>query len=270
MNIYGFEMRRQARGLFWWVLILGGMLLVYLASFPSMRDIAIAKFDALPKEMLLAFNIDPSLNLADFNQYFAMIYSYMMLGVAGYAAVLGANTLSQEESDGTIEYLNAQSVSRVKIVTSKLLATLSALVIVVAVLILVSFLGGTMFGSDSLDVPSVLKVIALTLPPVLVYLVVGLLLSTLVPHAAKGTSIALALLFGTYVAGVMSALVEQLGFLKWISPMQYVLPGDVLNSSLGLGTKSFDFGGLALSFVIIVAALVATYVMYGRKDLHGR
>lgn len=270
MNMFRFEMKRQAKGLFWWTAVLCLLLFVYLSAFPSMRDIAVAKFEALPDQMLAAFNIDPSLDLTDFNQYFAMIYSYMLLGLACYAAILGTNALSREENEGTIEFLNSQAVSRSAIVTAKLLAALTSLGVVGAGLTLVSYLGGTMFGTETLDMPAVFAVIKMSFVPVLVYLALGFVLSTLVPRSTKGTSIALALFFGTYVAGVIASIVEDLAPLKWISPMQYVLPGDVLDSTLGLGTAAFDWTGVLLGAALTVAGLTTTYLIYRRKDLHSK
>lgn len=270
MNIFNFEMKRQVKGLFWWTLILAGFLLMYLAAFPSMKDLAMAKFDALPEEMLAAFNIDMAIDLGDFNQYFGMIYTYMLLALGCYAAILGTNALSREENEGTIEFLNSQAVTRTKIVTSKLLASLVALGIVGAGLTAAAVLGGSMFSDGAADNMAMFAVIKVTFMPVLVYLGLGFLLSTIVPRSAKGSSIALALFFGTYLAGVISSLVENLEFLKWLSPMQYATTNDVLESSLALGDTPFAWGGVILGFVITALALVAAYTIYQRKDLHSK
>ena len=68
--------------------------------------------------------------------------------------------------------------------------------------------------------------------------------------------------FGTFIAGSIPRIAGVLDFLKWVSPINYVMPGEVVMDGLNGG------------YVLILAAVMAsagalTYIAYSRRDLIG-
>lgn len=272
MNIYLFELKRSARALFWWTLILSGMMAVYIGFFPDMKDLAQAKFDALPEGLLKVFGFEAGMNFTEFHHYFAMIVAYMFMALAAYAAILGVSALSREESEGTIEFLYAQPITRAKIALAKIGGVLTNLIIVGAAMLatvigMVALNGNQMGDADVVVISTVFK---LTFIPLFAYAGVGMLLSTALSRTAKATSLALALFFGTYMLGVFSTMYENLAWLRWASPLHWVPAADIVNSTIGIGTETFSYTGAIVGGAVALVSFAAAVLVYRKKDLQSR
>lgn len=273
MNLYAFELKRSAKSLFWWTLILCLLMVVYIGFFPSMKEIAMEKMDALPEEFLKAFGLAGGMDFTEFYSYFGLIIAYLFMAVSAYGAILGVSALSREESEGTIEFLNAQPIKRSKIVWAKFFASLTNLAIVGAAMFATTVAVIAANGPEAMgeaDIAVVALTFWLAYLPILSYFGMGFILSTFLSRTARATSLALALFFGTYMLGVMSTLYEEVVWLKWAAPLQWVVPAEILRSELGSGTGSFDFLGAYISVGVLVVAVVATLALYSRKDLQSR
>lgn len=272
MNLYAFELKRSAKSLFWWTLILCALMVVYVGFFPSMKDLAMDKMAALPDEFLKAFGLEANMNFTEFYSYFGLIIAYLLMAVSAYGAILGVSTLSREESEGTIEFLNAQPIKRSAIVLAKFAASITNLVIVglamFATTVAVIAANGSAMGEA--DVAVVGIAFGLSYLPIFAYFGLGFVLSTFLSRTARATSLALALFFGTYMLGVMSTLYEEVEWLRWTAPLQWVVPADILKSTLGTGTESYDFLGAYVAVGVLVVAVIATLALYHRKDLQSR
>ncbi|MGL5694674.1 MAG: ABC transporter permease subunit, partial [Peptostreptococcaceae bacterium] len=131
MNIFKFEFKRLLKSCIIWSLICGSLVVLFMALFPSMKDMGMQslvndKMDALPKEILKAFNIDESMDFSNIYNYLGYCIQYIAMASGIYGAILGVNCLIKEESQGTIEFLYSKPVTRTRIITSKLGAILAS------------------------------------------------------------------------------------------------------------------------------------------------
>jgi ABC-2 type transport system permease protein len=189
-----------------------------------------------------------------------------MMAACVYGATLGLSVISREENEGTIEFLYAKPLRRTQIVTGKLFSAAVTFVIYfmgVAIGAVVGCLAVKPEAQDMMTLLSAVKsVLAGGFIAGLTYMFVGLALSVLLQRTKHAASLASALFFGTFIAGSIPRITGVLAFLKWVSPINYVMPGDVVMEGL-------HGGHVLILAAVMAAAAVLTYIAYSRRDLIG-
>ena len=132
MMIFKREFSRNKKSLIIWSIILVGLILMTLSIYPqfaeqqeSMEEL----LKAYPEPLKKAFGMD-TLSLGSLIGFYA-IQVYFMTTLLGsiYAVMLAANIVAKEENEKTIEFLLAKPISRSQILTEKLLAVFTNVVI---------------------------------------------------------------------------------------------------------------------------------------------
>lgn len=267
MTIFNIEWHNNKKSLFVWSISLAVIIIGFMSIFPSMENSAMnemmtTKLDALPESMLKAFHLNSGPSLAEVTGFFAYVFQYLFIASSMYAIILGNKILVKEETEGTIEFLYAQPVSRKQIVMGKLLASISILSCFWLVTY-VSSLGITLFVNKGKiptnDVVRELSKVFVTEFFVLVFfLAFGFLLSSLIKRANLG--LGMGIVFIIYLLGIIGDLKEELSFLKDISPMAKAGPAVLLEAD-------FNWGLILTLFLVSVLLIGTTLFVYERKDL---
>ncbi len=269
MNIFKLDFRSQTKGCLIWTGVIALVLLLFMSMFPSMQsagmqDLVGTKLDALPPAMLAAFGLE---DLPDFTQlipFFAYTTQYIVMAAAIYAALLGATALIKEESDGTIEYLYAQPVTRTRIVGEKMLSGLATYSLFTFAVGLVSMIMAAVVKSEGTDLMAALTDIKLILGGMffvgLIFMSVGFLASVLLTSAKQATAFSLGAVFITVILGVFAAVNDKLELLKYLSPIEGFKPSKLV-------TKGIDPAHVVIGLVVIIAASALSFFIYQRKDL---
>ncbi|PZL70021.1 hypothetical protein CI088_16060 [Enterococcus plantarum] len=265
------ESKGLIKGLIIWTILFAVIIFGFSAIYPqmhssAMEDILGAKLDGLSPALLKTFNISVS-GQASFSVatgFFAYYFQYMFLAASIYAMMLGSQALIKEETDGTIEFLYAQPVTRREIVTNKFLANL----LILAVFWLSSFgvsIGSTVMyrqETDSVQTISreISKIFIQESLILLFFLTLGFFVSTGLKSSKQSTSISLAIVFGLFLIGVFSDLNDSFSWAKIISPTHMEIPSNLLD-------KGLSSGNVVLLSLLIILFLGGTYRVYQRKDL---
>lgn len=269
MNVFKFEFRRLLKSAIVWSIVCSALVVIFMAFFPSMKDMGLqdlvsTKLDALPPAFLEAFNIKDTMDFGNISDYTAYVIQYIGMAVGIYGAILGVSALVKEESEGTIEFLYSKPITRVNIVTSKLLS--SAAIFAVFIIIV---------GAVTMGISVVVKPEDVTMMEVLIdvktvfigmaflgyiFMAIGFLISVVIKNSKQATSIALGVFFITYVFGIIGKLKEGLKGFLYLSPFDYVAPANILESG-------FEMKYILVGVGIIAISIVSTYVIYNKKDL---
>lgn len=269
MNMFKFEFKRLFKSAMVWSLVCGGLILMFLTFFPSMKNSGMqelmgAKLDALPASVLEAFNIQSTTDFTNISDYLAYTIQYIGMAAGIYGAMLGVSALIKEESEGTIEFLYAKPVTRSKIVTSKLLASVAIFCSFIIVTSAITMLVASVVKPTEVELTKVIMDTKLIFSGIafmgLIFLALGFLISVFIKSAKQATSIAIGVFFTTYVIGILGKMKESLKVLLYLSPSDYVTPGNIINN--GFETKYIIFG-----VVIMVVSIAVTYFVYNKKDL---
>jgi ABC-2 type transport system permease protein len=263
MNIFRRELKANFRSLLVWVVIIVLFAVIGFSKFSAYAENPemLAILDSMPSALMEAFNLN-AFNLTTLNGFFGVMFAYFALVLSIAAAMWGSDIISKEERDKTVEFALTLPVTRSKVVTAKALA---ALVNCIG-LLLVGW-GVTVASAQSYQPDAEfyrflnLSTLALFIMQ-LTFLSIGIFLGCAMKRYRRAGSTAVSLLLTTYFFSVISAMHENLEFLKYLSPFTYFDPGLILRES------RLDMGFVALSAAIIAACMVGAYLTYARRDLY--
>ena len=269
MNIFRFEFKRLIKSCLIWSLICGGLTVLFMALYPSMKGIGMQeivgnKMDELPKELLKAFNIDESMDFSNIYNYIGYCIQYIAMASAIYGAILGVNALIREESQGSIEFLYSKPITRTKLVTSKLLSIVAIYYVYVIILGIITM--GVVISVKPEDI-AVMKLmmnlknmfIGISLLGY-IFIAMGLLISTLVKSDKGAIPISIGIFFVSYFLGIIGKLKESFEWMKYLSPFDYYAPTSILNNGL-------DMKFVIIGISIIVVSIAGSYIIYRKKDM---
>lgn len=264
MNMFKVEIKNAFKPFLIWTVILASMLSFFMSMFPSMSTSEMAellqvKMDALPEGMIEAFGID----MVDFTNllgFFSYSFQYILIALCVYSGVLAGNSLIKEESEGTIEFLYAQPISRNKIISTKLLAMFFITLLLNIALFFVTVAFFEAFKPDNYDYfMDLVMMFKVTFLLQLTFLSIGMLVSTLVKKVSTATLIMLGVVFLNYIIGVFSNVIEKIEYMGEISIINYFMPSNVLKN--GAEVKH-----IVICVLVSIISLAFTYYRYNKKD----
>ncbi|MHB1315726.1 MAG: ABC transporter permease subunit [Christensenellales bacterium] len=265
MNIFQMELKRNLKPLLIWSGVSAAVLALMMAVYPSMlnsdfMELMNAKLALMPKELLDMFHMSGQ-DIRLLPQFFANMFQFVLMASCIYGAILGVTALSREENEGTIEFLYAKPVRRSQIVSFKLAAVCTEYFIYFLILGAAAILACLCVMPSGLPLsemmPPLWSVLFGGMVTGFTYLFLGFAISAFL-RKANAASLAVALFFATYILGNIPAL-GVMEFLKWISPMNYFVPNEVIVSGINWMN--------ALICVIVMGICAAvTYIVYNEKD----
>jgi len=262
-NVFRHELKMHLRSTIVWSAAVAVLILVYVSLFSSFSADAELLTEMLanfPKELLTAFGMD-GMDLSTVLGYFSFVFLFVQICLAIQAANYGFSLVSIEEREWTADFLLAKPVGRTQILTSKLLAALSGLIITNVVVWISSFGFINLFKGERTYETTPLLLLLLSLVVFqLFFLSVGLVISLLVKRIRSVTPYAMALGFGMYV---LSAFGDMLGesTLEKITPFKHFDPNYIIQHG------AYDLPLVLISVSVILIALVGSYLLYTRRDI---
>jgi len=263
MNIFFRELKANLRSLIIW----GGIVILFV--FLGISEFSVyegnpemlAVLDEMPPAMLNALNMN-AFNLTTISGFFGVMFTYFALIASISAAMWGSDIISKEERDKTVEFSLTLPVTRSRVVTAK---TLAAVVNCIGLLLITwgaSLISSVQYQPDS-EFYTFLRLTMLAMFIMqLIFLAIGIFLGCAMKQYRRASSVAVALLLGTYFLSIISGLHENLEFLKYFSPFKYFDAGVLLRES------KFDATFLLISAGIIAVSMVGAYLTYAKRDLY--
>jgi ABC-2 type transport system permease protein len=246
-----------------WSVAVAALILVFVSLFSSFaQDAALLNemMARFPEELLAAFGMT-GVDLSTILGYFSLAFLFVQVCLAIQAANYGFSLVSVEEREWTADFLLAKPVGRSQVLTSKLLAALSALIITDIVVWVASFLFINLFKGDATYETSSLLLLLLSVVPFqLFFLAVGLVISLLVKRVRSVTPYAMALAFGMYVLSAFGDLLGEVALEK-ITPFKHFEPNYIIQHA------AYDLPLVLISISAIVISLLGSYVLYTRRDI---
>ena len=263
-NIFKHEFRTRIQSLLIWSFSASAIIFIVFSIFPVFADQAElmnSMLARMPKELLAAFGMD-TIDLSTVLGYFSFILVFVQLCLAIQAGNYGFGLVSIEESELTADFLMTKPVSRVRILTSKLLAVLANLIITNLVVWGVSFASIAIFrGEREYEVQTLVLLLASLIIFQLFFVGVGLVVSLLVKKVRNVTPYSMGLGFGAYVLSAFSGVFGDVK-LELITPFKHLDPSYIIQHG------AFNIPLLILNLGITVVALVVSYWLYFRRDIH--
>ena len=247
-----------------WLCILIGMFLVVFLVYPYIiTDDTMKSMDELmkvfPEELLKAFNMDMSSIDTAYGWLKTEGFMFVLLIIGFYSSLQGCNTLLKEENDKTIEYLATLPLKRNKIVTNKILVSITYIISMVLLLGLFNYIALLISGDFEQK-----QFILLSLTPILIGLPlfsINLFISTFMHKTKKTIGISLGMVFVFYLISVLSELAPNIEFIKYFSI--YTL-ADTRNVIANISINPLN---IIISLSITLVFIIGSYIRYNKKEL---
>ena len=262
MNIIRRELKANLKSTIFWIAGIIFLITVWMIEFgalsndPKINDL----LDSMPDAMMNALGMG-SMTLSSVGGFISSIYTYIFLILGIHAVLLGSTILSKEERDRTAEYLFTRPVSRRQVIGSKLVASFINIVILNVITSITILANSSNYAKDN----NFYKFIALlglsTFIFQMVFLSIGMLVSSISKKSKQSGSISLSILVITFLISSLVNMVDKVGYLKYITPFKYFEASKILDN------LKLEPEFLILSLAIIVVGIAGTFIFYPSRDL---
>jgi len=263
MNMYLHELKSLRKSTIIWTIAISSMALIYFSVFPSIAKEA-ENFKKLlsgyPESVraMLGISLD---NITSILGFYSFIFSFITLFGAIQGMNFGSSILSKEVRQRTADFLLVKPVSRRAIVSSKLLAAFTMIVITDIIYYAVaSILANSVKTEDYSN--KLFFMISLTLFFIqLIFLAIGFVVSVFFNKLKTVLPLSLGTVFGLFFIGAFLATGDN-DAARFISPFRYFNPAYIIQNS------SFEAPYLFVGAVIVIISITISYIIYAKKDIH--
>lgn len=260
MTMIKHELRRGKAALGIWTAAIAFLMMVCVFLFPEMKGNmeAVGDIFASMGSFTDAFGMD-RLNFGTLVGFYAIECGNVLgLGGAFFASLIAVAALSKEEKDKTAEYLLTHPVSRVRVITEKLIAVLLQILAMNVVILGLSLLSMIMVGEEILWREILLMHLAYFLLQVeLAGICFGI--SAFLRRGSVGIGLGLATMM--YFLNLIANMAPSAEFLKYITPFGYCEGADIVTD----GKLNAVRIGIGMLFAVL--GVIAAYLRYSKKDI---
>ena len=263
MNMFIHEMKAYRKSTIIWTCSLIAIIVLFLSIYPSFSKEADAfkeLMEGFPEPVRKAFglSVDSMSSLVGFYSY---TFLYITLCGAIQAMNLGTSILSKEVREKTADFLLTKPVTRTQIITAKLLAALTSLVITNVAYLTVASIMASLVKVEDYSYKIFFMVSFTLLFVQLFFLALGVIVSVLSRRIKSVLPISLGTVFGFFIVGMLgSALGDEA--VRYITPFKYFDTNYIINNS------SYEGTFIMIEIVFIIVAIAASYYVYCKKDIH--
>lgn len=260
MTIVKHELRQGKNAFVVWTASIAFLLMVCIFLFPEIKGEMHAVSDVFASmgSFTAAFGMD-RLNFGTLTGFYAIECGNVLgLGGAFFASLIGVSALSKEEKDQTAEFLLSHPVSRIRVITEKLVAVLTQIVAMNIVITVLSLISMAAIG-ESIPWKEILlmHLAYFMLQTELACVCFGI--SAFLRRGSIGIGLGLAAMM--YFLNLIANMTESADFLKYITPFGYCEGADIVTEG------KLDTVLLAVGMVFACIGIAAAYAKYYRKDI---
>jgi ABC-2 type transport system permease protein len=262
VNVFLRELQAYRKSTLIWAGSLSAIALVFMGLYPAFS----ADVEGLNKVLenfptairaLVNISAETFLSVLGFYGY---LLGFAVLAASIQAMNLGVGVISKEGSGKTADFLLSKPITRTRVMSAKLGAALVAILFTNAVFIVVSYVAVTVASSKSFASVTLLLMSSTMLLVQLIFLALGALFSVTIPKIKSVIAVSLPTVFAFYIIGVIGDVLENVE-VRWVSPFRYYDPMYIITN------KGFETKYVVIEAVFVIVALVATYVIFVRKDI---
>jgi len=266
MNIYFREMKANRKSLIIWsicmVLFMFMSMQKYAGLAGSGADIGnfTAMLDTMPKALQALLGLS-TLDITTPIGYYGVLFPFLLLIGGIHASMLAANMISKEEQLKTTEFLMTKPLSRNSIITSKIMASITNIVVIN----IVTFISTIVFLRSYTTDPILTKIILATIGMLfvqLLFMAIGVAMATMSKNHKKSGSATVFILLSCYFLSLIIDMSGKLDMLNFLTPFKYFTAKDFLISN------KLDVGYIILTIAIMIAVLIPAYRKYNKRDLN--
>ncbi|MDY4589025.1 MAG: ABC transporter permease subunit [Oscillospiraceae bacterium] len=260
MTIYIKELKQSFRSLCIWTASIAFMMLVCILLFPEMKSKmdSVSDLFANMGGFTAAFGMD-KLSFGEIMGFYGIeCGNVLSIGGGFFAALAGISVLANEEKERTAEFLLTHPVSRLSVVSQKLLSVLTQVVVLNLVVVGVSLISAAVVGEEF----EMKEFILLHIAYLLMQLEISCICFGISAFIRRGSiGIGLGLALALYFLNIVCNISEQAEFLRYITPYAYADASSIISED------KLDIGLIAVGAVIAVIGAAVGFFRYLKKDI---
>jgi ABC-2 type transport system permease protein len=218
----------------------------------------LSNYPATVREMM-GINLDYITSIIGF---YSMIFSFILLCGTIQAMNLGVSILSKESRERTADFLLVKPVSRTAIVSVKLGAAFTTVVITNIIFISLSTLMANLAKTENFN-EKLFFMINLTMFFVqIIFIAIGMVVSVFFKKIKNVLPISLGFVFGFYMIGALLVTDSSDKVERILSPFKY------FDITYIIQNGNYEPLYLMIGAAIVVVCIAVSYIIYDKKDIH--
>ncbi len=264
MSIFFRELKVYRKNIIYWsvgiVLLLWASMIKYQTLNTSGQSIS-ELMKQFPHSIQAIFGLS-GFDLTTISGYYGVMFMYTALMVTVHAVILGSDIIAKEERDRTTEFLFVRPISRVKILTSKILAGLVCLIALNLVTWVSSQYLVDYYGKGSMPAGKLAVLMIGLLFLQLIFYFIGAVSAASLKRPKLAGSVATSVLLFTFLITIFININDKLSDLKYLTPFRYFDAKDLLANG------HLDPVYVVISLLLIAVMVASTYKNYVSRDLN--
>jgi ABC-2 type transport system permease protein len=235
---------------------------MFLSVYTSFtKDVATSKkiIESLPAVVRKGLGISLD-NFFTIYGLYAYLYLYVLLAGSIQAMNYGVGIFNKEFSSKTADFLYSKPTSRVNIVSQKLAAALSLIAVTNVIFIAVAYLSASVISKQSLDARLFILISATLFFVQLAFFSIGMLMSVVLPKVKSVIAVSLPTVFSFFIIGTIGSVIGNQS-VRYISPFKYFDTNSII------ATRSYEVKYLVIELIVVAIAVVASYYLFVHKDI---
>lgn len=263
MNVFLRELSAGRRSTMTWMIAMAAMVTLFmLGMYPAFTsDIAASKelLGGLPPAVRAAFSISIDTFFSIFG-FYAYFLSFATVAAAIQAMNVGAGLIAKEFSGKTADFLLSKPVTRSSILSAKLAAALVSVLLVSLAFSGAAYLSALGSAKEPFSAGTFLMLSLTLLLAQLFFVAIGMLLAVLVPRIKTVIALSLPTVFAFYIIGTLGAVLGN-EEVRWVTPFKFFDPMYIVQHSALEGR-------FLIYEALLVAVFVATaYLVFIKKNI---
>ncbi len=263
MNMFLHELKAYRKSTITWTCSLIALTVLFLAMFPAFSKEAETFKELMegfpePVRKALGLSVDSISSILGFYSY---AFLYITLCGAIQAMNLGTSIISKEVREKTADFLLTKPVTRTQIMTSKLLAALTSLVITNVAYLTASSVMVSIVKTEDYSY-KIFFMISITLFFVqLFFLALGVIVSVAASKIKSVLPISLGTVFAFFIIGMLASTIGD-DLIRYITPFKYFDANYIIKNA------SYEAIFIIVELGFIIVAIASSYYVYCKKDIH--
>lgn len=264
MNVFVQELKSGWQSLLKWSLSLAGFASLYMLLFGAIKN-DIQVFDDVMKGLPpvaqaaigYVFN-----SLGTITGFYSFVFAYIVLCGAIQAMNLGVAAIGRETGGRTADFLLSKPTARGALMVQKTLAILVQLVVTNAIYLAIT-IPVAYSQQNEVDLGRFAMLSATLFYTQVVFAALGLLYGTIAQKVKSVIAVTLPAVFGFFIVGMLGAIIGE-NNTRYFTPFKYFDPAHILQN----GTYETGFALVAIG--VTVVAIAASFTIFAKKEIYAQ
>ncbi|CAN7406547.1 ABC transporter permease subunit [Rossellomorea sp. LjRoot5] len=261
MNIFLYELKSYRKSTILWTLALTSLMIVFMSMFPSIsKEIDEFKklLEGFPEGVRKALGIQID-SIGSLNGYYSYFFLYITLCGAIQAMNLAISIGSKEIREKTADFLLTKPVTRTKILYSKVLAALVSLLLTNIVYVISAIIVANLVKVEWFSLTIFLLISTTLLLTQFIMFALGMIIAVVWSRVKSVLTLSLGIVFAFFVISMVAAT-EEAG--RYFTPFKY------FDYTYIMVHAAYEWSFLVAGITLIVVAMVLSFIIYNKKDIH--